>query len=151
MVYARLADAWRAERGRAPQELPTSLRMRFRPRVSLRSLESLRGSVGWKPLGPRGSAFLRGLWASAAAYEGRRLVGWLGIVSDGAQHAFLVDVMVAPDAQGRGVGTALVRFAADRVRDHGIQVLHADFEPRHSRFYARSGFDLGLGAVRQLG
>jgi ribosomal-protein-alanine N-acetyltransferase len=150
VIYACLADEWRPVPA-APPALPASVSLRFRPRVSTRAVDGLRSSVGWQPLGGRAAPFLRGLWGSAAAYDGKRLVGWLGIVSDGAQHAFLVDVMVAPGHQERGVGTELVRFASQRVREHGIPLVHVDFVPELARFYERCGFSGGLGGILSPG
>jgi ribosomal-protein-alanine N-acetyltransferase len=145
-IYACLAEEWRGGRARPPLRAAT-VSLRFRPRIGARVLEGLRGSVGWPPLGAGAGPFRRGLWGSAAAFEGSRVVAWLGIVSDGAQHAFLVDVMVAPEVQGRGVGTELVRFAARCVRESGIPRLHADFVPELARFYERCGFRAGLAGV----
>ncbi len=145
VIYACLAEEWRA--GQRPPLRVAPVSLRFRPRIGARVLEGLRGSVGWQPLGAGSGPFLRGLWGSAAAFEGSRVVAWLGIVSDGAQHAFLVDVMVAPEVQGRSVGTELVRFAARCVRERGIPLLHADFAPELARFYERCGFRPGLGGV----
>lgn len=145
LIYARLAEEWRAGR-RRPLRSPR-LSLRFRPPISRRALEDLRGAVGWNALGTQGGRFLRGLWGSAAAFDADVLLAWLGIVSDGAQHAFLVDVMVAPERQGRGIGTALVRFAARCVREQGIPLLHVDFAPELARFYERCGFRAGLAGV----
>jgi ribosomal-protein-alanine N-acetyltransferase len=146
VIYARLAEEWRAA-GRSSAVRPQPVSLRFRPRVNVRALEELRALVGWEPLGGGAGPFLRGLWGSAAAFDANRLVAWIGIVSDGTQHAFLVDVMVAPEAQGRGVGTELVRFASRCVRERGIRLLHVDFVPGLARFYERCGFRAGLGGV----
>jgi ribosomal-protein-alanine N-acetyltransferase len=145
-IYACLAEEWRAAGGSSPLHPHTSS-LRFRPRVSVRVLEELRALVGWEPLGAGAGPFLRGLWGSAAAFDKNSLVAWLGIVSDGTQHAFLVDVMVAPEAQRRGVGTELVRFASRCVRERGIPLLHVDFVPELARFYERCGFRATLGGV----
>jgi GNAT superfamily N-acetyltransferase len=75
------------------------------------------------------------------------VAAWLGIVSDGTQHAFLVDLMVTPELQGRGIGTELVRFAARCALERSISLLHADFAPEFARFYERSGFRPGLAGV----
>lgn len=146
VVYARLAEEWRAGSTARPPSAP-GVSLRFRPRFGARALDELRREVGWEPLGARAAPFLRGLFASAAAFDGRSPVAWLGIVSDGAQHAFLVDVMVAPDHRRRGVGSALVCFACERVRGLGIPLLHVDFVPELARFYERCGFEPGLAGV----
>lgn len=45
------------------------------------------------------------------AYCESQQVGCLRIVSDRTRFAYLMDVFVAPEARGRGLGRALVRFA----------------------------------------
>jgi GNAT superfamily N-acetyltransferase len=75
-----------------------------------------------------------------AAYDGERLVGSGRIVSDGVLHALIVDVIVLPDYQGRGIGTAIMRrltefCEARRIRD--VQLFCAKGK---STFYSRLGF-----------
>jgi GNAT superfamily N-acetyltransferase len=64
-----------------------------------------------------------------------RLVGFVNVIGDGGVHAILLDTCVAPDAQGRGVGRALVAAAAAEARQAGCQWLHVDYEPHLVDFY----------------
>ena len=59
----------------------------------------------------------------------------VNVVWDGLVHAWLQDVMVAPDAGHRGIGTAMVQLARDAARAAGCDYLHVDFEPALSPFY----------------
>lgn len=72
------------------------------------------------------------------AYDGDRLVGFVNVPWDGGQHAFLVDTVVAADARGAGVGTALVATAAAGARRGGCHWLHVDFLPELSAFYLQA-------------
>lgn len=54
---------------------------------------------------------------------------------DGGAHAFLLDTVVAPRCQGRGVGVGLVATAADEARAAKCAWLHVDFEDRLRPFY----------------
>lgn len=74
------------------------------------------------------------------AFDGDRLVGFVQVCWDGGEHAFLLDTAVDPDAQRRGLGTALVRRATADVRAAGCAWLHVDFEPHLADFYAGCGF-----------
>jgi GNAT superfamily N-acetyltransferase len=67
-----------------------------------------------------------------------RLVGVVNVVGDGGVHAILLDTCVAPDVRGGGVGTALVRSAAEEARRLGCEWLHADYEPGLVDFYERA-------------
>ncbi|WP_310887540.1 DUF5959 family protein [Streptomyces sp. ZS0098] len=53
----------------------------------------------------------------------------------GGVHAFVLDTVVAERCRGGGVGTSLVRLAAERSRAAGCQWLHVDFEERLRAFY----------------
>lgn len=67
--------------------------------------------------------------------DGGRLVGFVNVVWDGAVHAFLLDTIVAPDAQRRGIGQELVWHATNVAREAGCAWLHVDFEPHLRTFY----------------
>ncbi|MFD4399754.1 GNAT family N-acetyltransferase [Kitasatospora sp. NPDC058478] len=75
-----------------------------------------------------------------AARRGNRLVGFVNVVGDGGAHAFVLDATVHPDERGQGLGTRLVRAAADEARAHGAQWLHVDYEPHLESFYGQCGF-----------
>src|SRR5947209_4026668 len=73
------------------------------------------------------------------AFEGERLVGFVQICWDGGEHAFLLDTVVDPPWQRRGVGAALVRAAIQDARAGGCTWLHVDFEPHLRAFYLEAG------------
>ncbi|MFZ4152146.1 GNAT family N-acetyltransferase [Streptomyces pseudogriseolus] len=50
-------------------------------------------------------------------------------------HAFVLDTVVAQRCRGHGVGTALVRAAAEGSRAAGCEWLHVDFEAHLRAFY----------------
>ncbi|MGA8112433.1 MAG: GNAT family N-acetyltransferase [Actinocatenispora sp.] len=98
------------------------------------------GAVGWGPILSRSLT-----WVAARRHD--RLVGFVNVATDGGAHAFLVDTTVHPDEQRRGLGTRLVRAAADEARVAGADWLHVDFEPHLTAFYRACGFrptDAGL-------
>lgn len=69
------------------------------------------------------------------AREDQALVGFLNVVWDGSEHAWLQDVIVDPQCQRRGIGTLLVEEATASARLAGCEWLHVDFEPAHRAFY----------------
>jgi GNAT superfamily N-acetyltransferase len=85
------------------------------------------------------------------ARDGARLAGFVNVVWDGSSHAFLLDTVVSPRSQRRGVGTGLVAEAARQARAAGCEWLHVDFEEHLRPFYFGScGFrptDAGLIAL----
>jgi ribosomal protein S18 acetylase RimI-like enzyme len=73
-------------------------------------------------------------WVTARDRDGL-LVGFVNVVSDGSDHAFLVDTKTRRAYQRRGVATRVVRLAAEQARRAGHEWLHVDFEPQLRRLY----------------
>ena len=78
------------------------------------------------------------------AYEGGRLAGVLVLNVRGAFVGYIQTVCAAPEYRGKGVGTALVAFAEERIfRDHkNVFICVSDFNPGARRLYERLGFSL---------
>jgi GNAT superfamily N-acetyltransferase len=72
-------------------------------------------------------------WVTAR--EAGRLVGFVNVAWDGAEHAFLIDTIVAADRRRRGIGAELIRVATDEARRAGCDWLHADFDDHLTGFY----------------
>ena len=69
------------------------------------------------------------------AHRDGRLIGFVNVVGDGGEHAFIVDTVVDQQARGQGVGTALVAAAVAGSRAAGCRWLHVDYEPHLAKFY----------------
>jgi len=63
------------------------------------------------------------------------LVGFVNVPWDGALHAFVLDTLVSASARRRGLGTAMVKMAVEKVREAGCDWLHVDFEGDLDSFY----------------
>lgn len=90
-------------------------------------------------------------WVTAR--EAGSLVGFVNVAWDGADHAFVLDTVVAAGHRRRGLGTALVEHAVREARRAGCEWLHVDFEPHLRGFYLDCcGFGpTGAGLVRLKG
>jgi ribosomal protein S18 acetylase RimI-like enzyme len=90
-------------------------------------------------------------WVTARDRDGL-LVGFVNVVSDGSDHAFLVDTKTRGEQQRRGIATRVVGLAAEHARETGHEWLHVDFEPHLRSFYFDAcGFrpaDAGLIRLR---
>ena len=64
----------------------------------------------------------------AARDAGGRLVGFVNVVSDGSDHAFVIDTKTHGAHQRKGIGTRIVHFAAQQAKAAGCDRLHVDFE-----------------------
>jgi GNAT superfamily N-acetyltransferase len=85
------------------------------------------------------------------AVEAGRLAGFVEVAWNGGQHAFLLDTVVDPDWQHRGIGARLVQRAAEEAGAAGCTWLHVDFEPHLEGFYLhRCGFRASRAGLIRL-
>jgi ribosomal protein S18 acetylase RimI-like enzyme len=59
----------------------------------------------------------------------------VNVAWDGGDHAFLLDPKTHGEFQRRGIGTQLVRRAAEEAKTAGCEWLHVDFEDDLRPFY----------------
>ncbi|GAA1073223.1 GNAT family N-acetyltransferase [Kitasatospora arboriphila] len=76
-----------------------------------------------------------GVYESASGAQ----VGYARVVTDGATFGWLCDVYVAPDARGRGLGTALTAAVRDHVAPFGLRRIMLATADAHE-VYAKVGF-----------
>ncbi len=100
-------------------------------------------AAGWvnytRRSGRLAEAFRRSLCV-LAAWEDGRPVGILRAVGDGVTVVFIQDILVLPEYQRRGIGSALLRTLLERYRDvYQIQLLTDDAE-KTKAFYRANGF-----------
>ncbi|WEK49834.1 MAG: GNAT family N-acetyltransferase [Candidatus Kaistia colombiensis] len=97
--------------------------------------------ASWQQPGPRDpQAILSRSLVHLGAYAGPALVGFVNVAWDGGVHAFLLDPCIDPGHCRAGLGTKLVRRAAELARERGAHWLHVDFEPHLAGFYRDCGF-----------
>ena len=94
------------------------------------------------PLGERPPSALavvfRNSMFACFVYSGNALVGAGRALADGLDCAYIADVAVHPEHQGRGLGAAIIRDLMARCQDHRKIILYAN--PGTEGFYARLGF-----------
>ena len=64
-----------------------------------------------------------GDWLGHAALEGDRLVGWIGAIRTYSHGWEIHPLVVAPDCQRRGIGSALIAALEARARSEGVLTL----------------------------
>ena len=105
--------------------------------IPLPELLQLYGSVGWVNYTARPERLVA--WAENDDGAGT-LVGIARAVGDGCTIVFIQDILVLPEYQRQGVGTALVREMLRRWEGVYQIELAADREERTVRFYRSLGF-----------
>lgn len=110
----------------------------------------LYASVGWTAYTDAPDALRRGFAGSLltlAAYEGETLVGLVRAVGDGETVVLVQDLLVFPQYQRRGVGTALMRAVMERFADVRQLQLMTDDTEKTLAFYR----SLGLRELSDFG
>jgi len=119
---------------------------RIDARPSRQELDQLCLAVGWSEFGADYPAVLDGYSVTTSAWTtGGRLVAWTSVVSDNVHHAFLLDVIVHPEFQGRGLGREVVVRAIEAMRRKGVTAFHVDCAPDRAGFYEKCGFKMCAG------
>ena len=107
--------------------------------VSWEEVAILFHAVGWGRRDPHDvqSAFARSTF-KAFAFEGAKLVGFGRTVDDGRYYATVVDVVISPSHQRKGIGRAIVEDIQNRLNGFLVVTLTAaaDVQP----FYRRLGW-----------
>ena len=104
---------------------------------------SLYQSVGWTAYTEDPAALRQGYENSLltlAAYEGNRLLGVLRAVGDGQTVVFIQDILVFPEYQRKGVGSALLKELLCRFHRVRQIELVTDDTPNTVAFYQALGF-----------
>ncbi len=91
------------------------------------------------PVTPWADRLARHALTWVGAFDGAVLVGFVHAAWDGGTHVFLLDTVVHPAYQRRGVGRDLLRAAEAEARAAGCVWLHADYAPHLRAFYEDAG------------
>lgn len=83
---------------------------------------------------------LRNSWYCYSAYANGMLVGFGRILCDGVLHALILDLIVHPDWQGKGLGGRILNALVDQCRQHDIRDIQLFSVKGKAGFYKKMGF-----------
>jgi GNAT superfamily N-acetyltransferase len=83
---------------------------------------------------------LQNSWYLISAYDGDRLLGFGRMICDGVVHALILDLIVHPDYQNKGLGKTLLNKLVEKCRQHKIRDIQLFSVKGKAGFYNKCGF-----------
>ena len=114
---------------------------KYNESVSLEALADLRESVGWNRMEKEYGNPLLISFFHIAVYDDDQLVGYIDSVSNGVTDAYIQDLMIRPDHQGKGIGTDLMNRMIGHLKEKHIYIISVVFEESLKPFYDQFGFN----------
>ena len=113
--------------------------------VSPNQLEELCSAVGWSPRPlEKVQQSLDNSFSYVSAWhiykEEKQLVGFARAICDGAFHAVLLDILIHPHFQNRGIGKTIVQTLIKQLHDLQIKDITLFASPHIVDFYHKLGF-----------
>lgn len=102
-------------------------------------------SAGWSNY-VNNPAMLKNAYANSlkilGAYENEKLLGVIRVVGDGCSIVFIQDILVLPEYQHQGIGTALLKRILEIYQNVYQKTLLTDNTKKTIRFYQSAGFKM---------
>ncbi len=111
-------------------------------KVTQSEIEDLREAVGWDRAEGIYDKILKNIYTYYIVRIEKKLIGFLSVISDGVADSFLVDLMVHPKYQQRGIGYSVVKRAIQDLKSEGIRCIQVTFNPELESFYEKFGFHI---------
>ena len=81
-------------------------------------------------------------WKNFLAYIDKKPVGYVGLISDHNVYALIVDMMVVPSQQKKGIGKVLMEKIISTCKSEDIKVIKLISSDKGKRLYESSGFNI---------
>ncbi|MFT8317592.1 MAG: GNAT family N-acetyltransferase [Sporolactobacillus sp.] len=83
---------------------------------------------------------IKSSWGNICAKNEMQLIGYARILSDGIRHAYICNVIVHPDYQKQGIGTAIMNESLKLLRENNLYpTLVASLGKK--KYYEKLGFE----------
>ncbi|MDD2190429.1 MAG: GNAT family N-acetyltransferase [Eubacteriales bacterium] len=121
------------------------MNIQFKNTVTAEEYNKLRKEVGWHPLeNHQAERGLNNSYYIIAASIKNCIIGFVRVISDGGYMALIVDVMVSPKYQGKGIGSILMKNAMNYIKTNladGLTVMINIMAVQgKENFYKKFGF-----------
>lgn len=134
------------------EALPERIEIKLIKTACLEDLVSLYKDAGWwKDSYGESPDFLEGIVAGSAlfagAFENNKLIGMGRALSDQASDAYIQDVAVLKEFQGRGIGKKIIQILIAGLNAWGVDWIGLIAQPGTTGFYETLGFQVLEGHV----
>ncbi len=79
-------------------------------------------------------------WFTYSAYDKDQLVGFGRLICDGVVHALIIDLIILPEYQGKGLGKFILEKLVDKCKQDQIRDIQLFSAKNKAEFYKKSGF-----------
>jgi len=117
--------------------------------TSAKQIADLREAVGWNRMESCYKNELMTSYFHISVYDGEKLIGYIDTISNGVTDAYIQDLMVHPEYQGRGIGTELMNRTIAYLKEKRIYMISVIFDEKLLPFYKRFGFFIMLSGQMQ--
>jgi ribosomal protein S18 acetylase RimI-like enzyme len=117
------------------------------PKLDAEQVGELRQMVGWDERVDKYRRILGTTYLCVACFSLDKLIGYVDVISDGIDDAYVRDLMVHPDYQRRGIGSTLLSMVKERIKKNRIKMVSLVFEPGLIDFYRKAGFYIIAGGL----
>ena len=80
-------------------------------------------------------------WYSTSIYDSEKLIGFGRVIADGVHHALIVDLIIHPEYQGKGLGSKLLERLVTKCKDNKIRDIQLFAAKDKFAFYENLGFE----------
>lgn len=117
------------------------------PDLKAAAVAALRMQVGWDPRDDQLQKIIGCTYFTAACYDGSELVGFVDVISDGIDDAFIRNLLVHPDFQKQGIALELLKIVIRKTKSDRIKTVNVLFEPELAELYSKAGFKIISGGI----
>ena len=83
---------------------------------------------------------LQNSWHFISVYNVDKLIGFGRTICDGVVHALILDVIVHPHEQGKGIGKEIMHILVEKCKEHKIRDIQLFSAKDKNGFYEKLGF-----------
>ncbi|TAL77673.1 MAG: N-acetyltransferase [Bacteroidetes bacterium] len=84
---------------------------------------------------------IKNSWFSISIYDSEILIGFGRVIADGVHHALIVDLIIHPNYQGKGLGSKLLERLVTKCTDNKIRDIQLFAAKDKFAFYENFGFE----------